>query len=104
MIPSTPRAPVNLWEPVDGAAGRDYGAHGVFDQRAHERSVQLWLSRHRRPLAVGAALAGAAGTAVAAGLRQHPHNGRVEASWRRTAHSSSRAWTNVWGRLPRSWR
>ncbi|MBX9392383.1 SDR family oxidoreductase [Streptomyces sp. TRM72054] len=102
--PVDPSRPVNLWEPADGAAGRDYGAHGVFDQQAHERSVQLWLSRHRRPLAMGAALAGAAGTAVAAGLRQHPHNGRVEASLRRTAHSSSRAWTNAWGRLPRSWR
>ena len=33
-----PRAsgrPTNLWEPVDGEGGRDFGAHGAFDDRAH---------------------------------------------------------------------
>ncbi|MGW0496004.1 SDR family oxidoreductase [Streptomyces sp. NPDC003007] len=102
--PVDPSRPVNLWEPVDSAAGRDHGAHGVFDDEAHEHSVQLWLSRHRRPIALGAALAGGVGSALAAGLRQQFHKGRVEASLSRTAHSSSKAWTNAWGRLPRSWR
>ncbi|GHH69130.1 short-chain dehydrogenase [Streptosporangium violaceochromogenes] len=54
--------PANLWEPVDGGDGRDFGAHGRFDARAHSRSPQAWLSRHRRLAAVTVAtgLAGAA--------------------------------------------
>ncbi|WP_433501613.1 SDR family oxidoreductase [Sphaerimonospora sp. CA-214678] len=43
----------NLWEPAD--TDRDYGAHGDFDDRSHPRSVQTWLSRHRRLVAAGAA-------------------------------------------------
>ncbi|GAA3836805.1 SDR family oxidoreductase [Nocardioides panacisoli] len=27
--------PSNLWEPVDGSDGRDFGAHGAFDERSH---------------------------------------------------------------------
>lgn len=73
--PVDPSRPVNLWEPVDEAHGADHGAHGAFDDEAHGRSLQLWLSRHRRPLAFGAAGAAAAAgvaaavnrTAVAAG-------------------------------------
>src|SRR4051794_2799727 len=34
--PRDPDQPVNLWEPADGAGGRDHGAHGQFDDRAHE--------------------------------------------------------------------
>ena len=47
----------NLFEPVPG----DFAAHGPFDDRAESRSVQLWLTKHRRWLAAGAlaALAGA---------------------------------------------
>jgi len=46
----------NLWQPVPG----DHGAHGVFDERAKDRSLQLWASLHRGPLALaGAGLAGA---------------------------------------------
>lgn len=33
--PRDPDQPVNLWEPVDGPGGRDHGAHGTFDDRAH---------------------------------------------------------------------
>jgi NAD(P)-dependent dehydrogenase (short-subunit alcohol dehydrogenase family) len=51
-------APVNLWDPADGAAGRDHGAHGRFDRRSHGRSPQAWLSRHHGVTA--AALAGLA--------------------------------------------
>ncbi|MEU5272497.1 hypothetical protein [Streptomyces hygroscopicus] len=62
-----------LWKPVDDAHGADHGAdhgpHGVFDQEAHSRSPQLWASRHRRPLALGAAACGAVGAVLAAGLR-----------------------------------
>jgi NAD(P)-dependent dehydrogenase (short-subunit alcohol dehydrogenase family) len=35
--PRDPDQPANLWEPADGPGGRDYGAHGSFDARAHER-------------------------------------------------------------------
>jgi NAD(P)-dependent dehydrogenase (short-subunit alcohol dehydrogenase family) len=28
--------PANLWEPADGSGGHDFGAHGAFDDRAHE--------------------------------------------------------------------
>jgi NAD(P)-dependent dehydrogenase (short-subunit alcohol dehydrogenase family) len=50
--------PGNLFDPPD----HDEGAHGDFDDRAHPRSLQLWLSKHRR--ALGAA--GAVGMAAAA--------------------------------------
>ncbi|MEU9849147.1 SDR family oxidoreductase [Streptomyces sp. NPDC047985] len=42
--------PHNLWQPLDGEgdAARDYGAHGMFDDRAHGRSPQMWVSRHAR--------------------------------------------------------
>jgi NAD(P)-dependent dehydrogenase (short-subunit alcohol dehydrogenase family) len=40
--------PGNLWEPLDGRGpdDHDFGAHGAFDDRSHERSAQAWLSRH----------------------------------------------------------
>ncbi len=53
--PEEPGRPDNLWEPVEG----DQGAHGVFDARARDRSLQFWASTHRGPLALaGALLAG----------------------------------------------
>jgi NAD(P)-dependent dehydrogenase (short-subunit alcohol dehydrogenase family) len=39
--PPPPRA--NTWEPLPG----DQGAHGIFDDRAHPRSLQTWLTRRR---------------------------------------------------------
>ncbi|WP_225813589.1 SDR family oxidoreductase [Streptomyces spinosus] len=100
--------PANLWKPVDDAQGTDHGPYGIFDDEAHSRSLQLWASRHRRPLVLGAAAVGALVTvgaaATAAGRGRLPQSGNAEASLRRTAHSSRRAWTNAWGRLPRSWR
>src|SRR4051812_48699891 len=51
--------PDNLFEPSPG----DPGAHGPYDGKAHERSLQLWASKHRRALAgaaFGAALMSAA--------------------------------------------
>ncbi|MBF8170809.1 SDR family oxidoreductase [Streptomyces olivaceus] len=62
--------PVNLYEPADGSAPHDYGAHGVFDDEAHPHSAQFWLSRHRGRLALAGAAAAAAGAAVAGGLRR----------------------------------
>jgi NAD(P)-dependent dehydrogenase (short-subunit alcohol dehydrogenase family) len=55
--PADPNRPNNLWEPVPG----DHGAHGVFDDRASDHSLQLWADTHRGLLAlVGLGLAGAA--------------------------------------------
>jgi short-subunit dehydrogenase len=57
--------PANLWEPADGSQGRDYGAHGLFDARSKDRSIQLWASHHHGLLcgAMTATLAAAAGMA-----------------------------------------
>ncbi len=54
--------PANLWEPADGEQGHDFGAHGLFDDSAHDRSPQFWASAHR------GVLAAAGGAAVAAAL------------------------------------
>ncbi|MFB9833530.1 SDR family oxidoreductase [Actinoallomurus acaciae] len=67
--PRDPHQPANLWRPADGKDGRDYGAHGGFDDRAHDRSVQMWAAQHRGVLAMAAgAVLGAAG----AGLLRRP--------------------------------
>lgn len=65
--PVSPDRPANLWEPVDGSAGEDFGAHGAFDAESHGHSAQLWASRHRRSL-LGAGLLGA-GVLAAASYR-----------------------------------
>ena len=50
----------NLFAPVDD--DHDEGAHGIFDEQAHPRSPQAWLSRHRPVTGlVGATLAASAG-------------------------------------------
>ncbi|HEV8628866.1 MAG TPA: SDR family oxidoreductase [Thermoanaerobaculia bacterium] len=49
----------NLYHPLPG----DHGAHGRFDDRARERSVELWLSEHK-----GALLGAAAGAVLVAAL------------------------------------
>jgi NAD(P)-dependent dehydrogenase (short-subunit alcohol dehydrogenase family) len=41
----------NLWSPAD--SGEDFGAHGRFDDTAHGRDPQIWMSQHH-----GAILAG----------------------------------------------
>ena len=38
-------AAANLFAPVDD--DHDEGAHGGFDNQAHRRSAQAWVSRHR---------------------------------------------------------
>ncbi len=52
--PVPPDRPDNLFEPVPG----DFAARGRFDGRAKPRSVQLWLTKHRRWLLAGALAAG----------------------------------------------
>jgi short-subunit dehydrogenase len=55
--PVDPDRPDNLFEPVDEE--KDRGAHGIFDDQAHEKSPQLWATKHRGWLALaGAAVAG----------------------------------------------
>ncbi|HEY1268633.1 MAG TPA: SDR family oxidoreductase [Candidatus Binatia bacterium] len=62
-IPEDRNRPDNLWRPVHG----NYAAHGAFDGRAHNYSIQLWATTHRGWLAAaGLALAGAAYTAMSA--------------------------------------
>jgi NAD(P)-dependent dehydrogenase (short-subunit alcohol dehydrogenase family) len=56
--PADPARPHNLWRPLAG----DHGAHGRFDDRAADRSAQLWATRHRRSVA----LAGLGAAALAA--------------------------------------
>ena len=64
-----PNRPNNLWEPVPG----DHGAHGSFDQRARDYSVEWWLESHRLLLGL-AGLAGA-GAALYAALKGRKLNG-----------------------------
>ena len=56
--------PDNLFSPVPG----DHGAHGDFDDRASDYSLQLWATKNRGLLAAGgAALGGLVGAFLAAG-------------------------------------
>jgi len=67
-----PRAddqPVNLWKPADGPDGRDFGAHGAFDDRAHSGSAQQWVA-HRYPQVAGAVAATVGGLAAWAMARR----------------------------------
>lgn len=49
--------PNNLWEPLDGPNGRDFGAHGIFDDEAQTYAPQMWFSHHVR-LVIAAAIVG----------------------------------------------
>ena len=51
--PKPDDAPENLWSPAD--EDRDYGAHGLFDDRSHGHSPQLWASQHHGLVGVGTA-------------------------------------------------
>jgi len=55
--PRDPGQPANLWKPADGKDGRDFGAHGGFDDKAHPRSYQLTAAQHRGVLAMAAGAA-----------------------------------------------
>ena len=65
--PHDPHDPGNLWHPKDAGDGHDYGAHGEFDAKAKDSSVQVWASQHHGLLAAAFTLA-AVGAAV--GLRR----------------------------------
>jgi NAD(P)-dependent dehydrogenase (short-subunit alcohol dehydrogenase family) len=65
-----PHAPVDLWEPADGTDGHDFGAHGVFDNKSHQRDPQLWASHHHGLLGVSVAAAAAATLATRIGRRR----------------------------------
>jgi NAD(P)-dependent dehydrogenase (short-subunit alcohol dehydrogenase family) len=65
----------NLWEPLDGNDGSDFGSHGMFDERSHDHSPALVASEHAR-----AVFASALGTAACLAW----------ASWR--ARSSASPW------------
>jgi short-subunit dehydrogenase len=60
-----PRGHDNLFEPVD----EDRGAHGPFDEQAHERSPQYALAKHRTLVLTGMGVT-AAGAALAALARR----------------------------------
>ena len=62
--PTSPDRPANLWSAADDTDGRDFGAHGEFDDQALPHSPQLWFSHHHGLLAAAGAAAGA-GTAAA---------------------------------------
>jgi NAD(P)-dependent dehydrogenase (short-subunit alcohol dehydrogenase family) len=64
--PADPHRPHNLWQPVPG----DHGAHGTFDARAQDTSLQLWADTHRGWLALAGL--GIAGVLYAA-LAKHRH-------------------------------
>jgi NAD(P)-dependent dehydrogenase (short-subunit alcohol dehydrogenase family) len=65
-----PGQPVNLWQPADGPGAPDRGAHGRFDNRATDRSPQLWASHHHKLIAAaGAGLLAAAASAAASAVR-----------------------------------
>ena len=57
----------NLDQPADGRNGRDHGAHGVFDDRAHSGSAELWLMQ--RPALTGTAAAAAVAVTAAVATR-----------------------------------
>ena len=68
--PHDPRAPGNLWAPLDGGGGHDYGAHGEFDDRSHRRSLQEWASHHHGLMAVAGGALAAVATAIPRALRR----------------------------------
>jgi NAD(P)-dependent dehydrogenase (short-subunit alcohol dehydrogenase family) len=57
--------PANLFEPADGAGGRDFGTHGSFDGQAKPKSWQVRLTRTPWPVAAAVNL----GAAAIAGTR-----------------------------------
>jgi len=65
--PHDPNDPGNLWHPEDAEDGHDFGAHGEFDAKSKDRSLQVWASQHHGLLGAAGA---AALTLAAIGLRK----------------------------------
>src|SRR4051812_4411310 len=68
--PTPADQPANLWEPADGEDGRDFGAHGLFDDRSRGRSLQVWASQHHGTVAGLTAGAAAGVTALVRASRR----------------------------------
>jgi NAD(P)-dependent dehydrogenase (short-subunit alcohol dehydrogenase family) len=62
-IPADPGRPDNLWGPAPGA----YGAHGRFDDRSKDVSIELWLAKRKPWLALAGAVTLGAAIASAQG-------------------------------------
>ncbi len=76
--PEDPSRPNNLWQPVPG----DHGAHGAFDQRARNTSLELWAETHPK-LLLFSALAGVAGIVTALVSREQVGEDSIPRSARR---------------------
>jgi NAD(P)-dependent dehydrogenase (short-subunit alcohol dehydrogenase family) len=61
-----PRRPYNLWKPVPG----DHGAHGRFEDRARDDSLQLWAATHKGWLGLGVAAVVGAAYGIWRGIKQ----------------------------------
>jgi NAD(P)-dependent dehydrogenase (short-subunit alcohol dehydrogenase family) len=69
---AAPGRPNNLWQPVDQPPGSDEGAHGVFDDRSHARSVQLTVTE--RVEEAGATVRRALGSLLGAARSRPPQH------------------------------
>jgi len=56
----------NLWQPAPG----DFAAHGRFDDRAKDASVELWVAKRKPWLLLGSALLLGAAVATRSGRTQ----------------------------------
>jgi NAD(P)-dependent dehydrogenase (short-subunit alcohol dehydrogenase family) len=65
-IPADPARPDNLWGPAPG----NYAAHGPFDDRSKDRSLELWIAKHRPWLKLAGATAAGVALAAFAGKRE----------------------------------
>jgi len=69
--PVSPDRPANLFEPADGAGGRDFGTHGSFDRQARGTSWQVRLNKSPWLFAAAVNVAAAAVAGVAM-VRKQP--------------------------------
>ena len=64
--PDDPNRRDDFWQPVPG----DHGSHGPFDRIAKRRSIQLWITMHRRPLLAALGAIAFAGCSLAMSRRR----------------------------------
>ncbi|HET7586279.1 MAG TPA: SDR family oxidoreductase [Gemmatimonadaceae bacterium] len=83
--PADPNRPDNLFEPVPG----DHGAHGAFDHRARDGSLETWLATRGQWLALAGA--GVAGLALGALLGGRSGDGVPTADTANEADGGHRA-------------
>jgi NAD(P)-dependent dehydrogenase (short-subunit alcohol dehydrogenase family) len=69
--PRDPADPENLWEAADGPDGRDFGAHGAFDDQAKARSWQQELAHRPKQVSTALAMGGAGLALLARTVRRH---------------------------------